>query len=90
MGLESYGSKSGCFEHGEKWVQKLQNRRKEELIEVQREWGAGCYEVTKHCSDHHTMSTLSPQYKCTDRSIVVMIGNSQHECKKAGKIVRIN
>ena len=52
MGLESYGSKSGCFEHGEKWVQKLQNRRKEELIEVQREWGAGCYEVTKHCGDH--------------------------------------
>ena len=47
VGLESYGPKSACFEHGEKWVQKISHKKKEEVIETQRRWGAGCYEVTK-------------------------------------------
>ena len=52
VGLESYGPKSGCFEHDEKWVQKLLHKNKEEeVIEIQREWGAGCYEVLTRCDN---------------------------------------
>lgn len=49
IGLESYGPKSACFEHGERWVQKLHHKKGEELIETQRDWGAGCYEVPYYC-----------------------------------------
>lgn len=73
VGLESYGSKSACFEHGKKWVQKIQHKKDEQLIETQRQWGAGCYE-----------------YMCTDKSIVITVGNSEFECKKPGKTVRIS
>ena len=57
VGLESYGLKSGCFKHGEKWVQKLQHHKKEELIATQRDWGAGCYEVLKYY-DCNTLTKL--------------------------------
>lgn len=94
VGLESYGSKSACFEHGKKWVQKIQHKKDEQLIETQRQWGAGCYEVTIHCDDdtHKWIYThFSPQqYMCTDKSIVITVGNSEFECKKPGKTVRTN
>jgi len=44
--MESYGSTSACFKQGKKWGQKVQRRKKEELIETQRDWGAGCYKVS--------------------------------------------
>lgn len=59
VGLETYGLKSACFEHGEKWVQKMRHKQKEQLIETQRQWGAGCYEVTRYCDDQDTSGHTS-------------------------------
>ena len=91
VGLESYGPRSACFEVGERWAKKIrQHKKKEIMIAAQIEWGAGCYEV-RYCSYiHHVILVTIQQYKCTKNSIVIIVGNSHFECKKAGKKVRTN